>query len=254
MSLRARRAPELSLVIPTYNERANVPRILVDLVRVLDDLPYEVIVVDDDSPDGTWKYVDAVSSGNPRIRSIRRIGPRRDLAQSVLEGLHAARGRVLGSMNADGSHDPEAIMALWKRIREGSDIAVASRYVRGASLAGWTPHRKLLSALATRLARAATGVSVRDPLSGFYLLRRETYERVLGQIDPRGFKILIEILVRGGPANIAEVPICFRNRRSGRSKLSLKVIWYALVQLVALAALRRRPSVGFDGRPAQKPT
>ena len=228
---------KLSLVIPTYNERGNIEGILKRTARVLEGISYEIIVVDDDSDDRTWELVQKVSSSIPAIRLQRRLGRKRDLAQSIKEGFSLAIGDILGCMDADGSHPPEAISELLALCEGGVEMVIGSRYIAGSSISGWPRSRQNLSRSATAITRWLLKISIRDPLSGFFLMRRAVYDRVVNT-KPRGFKILLDLYVRGQPATVAEIPIHFDNRRIGSSKLSAKVVYHGLVDVLSLMRVR----------------
>lgn len=228
----------LSIILPTYNEAANLPELLGGISSVLGKREHEVIVVDDDSPDGTWRKAEALRKKFPALRVVRRVG-RRGLSSAVVEGFDAAKGDVLLVMDADLQHDPGTILKLLEKIEAGADIAVASRYTEGGSVGSWITGRRMLSRTATFLARTLPPVTVSDPMSGFFALSRSAYEDVRGLLRPSGFKILFEILSflpRGAKA--AEVPLEFRMRKHGESKLSLGVELVFLWQLLRVALIR----------------
>jgi dolichol-phosphate mannosyltransferase len=224
---------KLSLIIPTYNERGNIEGILKRATRALEGTVYEIIVVDDDSDDHTWELVQELSCAMPTIRLERRQGRKRDLAQSIKKGFILAAGDILGCMDADGSHPPEAISELLATCEGGAEMAVGSRYVAGGSISGWPFSRRRLSRAATVMTRWLLRIPVRDPLSGFFLMRRTIYDRVI-DTKPRGFKILLDFYVRGRPASVAEVPIHFNNRRCGSSKLSAKILYHGVAGVLSL--------------------
>ena len=230
--------PELSLIVPTYNERENIEAILNRLVNALEGRRYEIIVVDDDSMDRTWELVGRLSSRTPSIRLERRVGKKRDLAQSIMDGFGLARGNILGCMDADGSHRPEAISELLDRCEDGFELVVGSRYIVGGSISGWPLGRRALSRAATVVSRSLLGLPISDPLSGFFLLRRAVYQRAFGVANPRGFKILLELYMRGRPSSVTEVPIHFQNRRVDKSKLSTKVLYQGVVGMLSLMTVR----------------
>jgi dolichol-phosphate mannosyltransferase len=235
-------APELTLVVPTYEERGNIGELLEGARAALEGRRWELLVVDDGSPDGTAAEASAFAAREPRVRVIeRREGPR-DLARSVALGFGAGRGRRLGSMNADGSHDPADLPRLLAALDGGAQAAVGSRYAPGGAVGAWPWRRRALSSLGTAAARLALGLEVRDPLSGFYIVEREVFERA-GRLEAaRGFKVLLELLARGRPARVAEIPIAFRDRRRGRSKMSARAAWQALTGLWRLSRASRTRS------------
>jgi dolichol-phosphate mannosyltransferase len=208
----------VSVVVPTYKEARNLPLLLERLDKVQRDyqLDMEVLVVDDDSRDGTVE----VMAGHPGAQLIVRTADR-GLSQSVCEGLARAAKEVLVVMDADLSHPPERIPDLVAAIAAGSDFAIGSRYVEGGTTAeDWGLFRWLNSRVATLLARPFT--TARDPMSGFFALRRDDYRRAASQLSPIGYKIGLELMVKCGCTRIVEVPIHFANRRFGESKLTLK--------------------------------
>jgi dolichol-phosphate mannosyltransferase len=228
----------LSLIIPTYNERENIEAILDRLVHALEGRRYEIIVVDDDSTDRTWELVETLSSRTPAIRLERRRGKKRDLALSIMEGFGLAQSDILGCMDADGSHPPEAISQLLEKCEDGVEMVVGSRYIAGGSISGWPLSRHALSWAATIVTRLLLGLPIRDPLSGFFVLHRGVYERARNVAKPRGFKVLLELYVRGQPSSVMEIPIHFDNRRAGRSKLSAKVLYQGVAGVISLMIAR----------------
>jgi dolichol-phosphate mannosyltransferase len=211
----------LSVIIPTYNEREAVPALVERVRRALGTVPYELVFVDD-STDGTDALIAALAREDPRIRLLHRTG-QRGLAAAVVEGIGAARGEVLCVLDADLQHPPERIPDLLDAMEQtGADLVVGSRYLPGGSYQGLDWFRRLMSRVATRLAqlllRRARVVS--DPMSGFFAFRRSVVEGV--ELRPVGYKILLELLVRGHFHKVAEVPYVFEARAAGRSKLTLR--------------------------------
>lgn len=225
----------LSLVIPTLNEAANIGPLLASLRAAVGEIPHEFIVVDDDSKDRTWEVVEQLAKEHSDVRVIRRIG-RRGLSSAVTEGFAAAKGDVLMVMDADGQHDPSLIRGLYDAVIADSDLAVASRYVKGGGTHGWDERRLLLSKIATFLARTLPAVRVTDPMSGFFTISQETYKRIESRLHPRGFKILLEILGHLPPdARVTELPLVFGLRTHGESKMTARVQLQFLRQLVGIA-------------------
>jgi dolichol-phosphate mannosyltransferase len=222
----------LSVIVPTYNERENIKTLLSRLSRVLEGAgtKTEVIIVDDDSPDRTWDAAQGFRM--PGLRVLRRVGSR-GLSSAILEGLREARGDFVCVMDADLSHPPEAIPDMLARARD-ADIVVASRYVPGGDVAGWTLSRRLISWVAGLMARPL--VNLRDPMSGFFVVRGSLIRGL--RFRPRGFKILLDFVVRSGTRRVVEVPYTFRDRKLGNSKLgSGAIVGYAF-QLAALYIYR----------------
>ncbi len=228
---------ELTVVSPTFNEAANVQPLIEELRRVLAGLDYEILIVDDDSPDLTWQRVEQIGQSDARVRVLRRQGER-GLAPAVVAGFAAARGDAVACIDADLQHDPAILPAMLAELRAGAELVVATRYMEGGGVAGeWNVVRKSGSALITRLTQRALHVRLRDPMSGFFLLSRQEFLARCRGIDPQGFKILLEIAVHMRPRRIAEVPYTFRPRRTGASKLSARVMWEFVKQLRRLRKL-----------------
>ena len=186
-------------------------------------IEHEIIVVDDDSPDGTWKIAQELARQHPNVRVVRRMG-RRGLSSAVIEGFLTAKGDVLAVADADGQHDLSLLSKLYNAVKESGGIAVGSRYTQGGSVGQWDERRHAMSQIATALAMRLCRVKVSDPMSGYFALDRRTFEEVLPRLNPMGFKILLDLLVHvpsGTPAT--EVPFTFGARLHGESKLSRRV-------------------------------
>lgn len=216
---------ELTVVIPCYNEAANVAPLVARLDAALAGIAWEAIFVDDDSPDGTVHAVRAAAARDPRIRCIRRVG-RRGLASACVEGMLASSAPFVAVMDGDLQHDEGILPAMLDAVRAGAEVAVGSRHVAGGEAAsGFDARRGALSDAGTRLAQAVLPVRVADPMSGFFLLPRTLIEEVAPRLTARGFKILLDILLSaGGPLRVAEVPYRFRPREHGASKLDARVL------------------------------
>lgn len=229
----------LSLILPTYNESENLPGLLEEIEEALGEIPFEIIVVDDDSPDRTWEVAELLSEDRPYLRVLRRVH-RRGLSSAVLDGFRLAHGDVLVVMDSDGQHDPSLLPRLYATVRDGEGIAIGSRYVPGGSVEGWARARHWLSYIATGLAWLVTRTRVRDPMSGFFAFDRRLYLSVRDVLRPQGFKILLEILAAIPPGTrVQEIPLVFRVRRKGESKLSFGVEC-AFISQIAMLLLRRR--------------
>ena len=218
-------APKLSLIVPTYNERANIAP-LVDSVRIaLADIAWEIVFVDDDSPDGTYDEVNRIAQCEPRVRCLRRVG-RRGLSSAVIEGMLVANASVIAVMDADFQHDESKLPEMYARlISEDADIVIGTRYGEGGSIGEWGKGRSRMSALANRFSRALVDHKTTDPVSGFFMLKRSVLAEALYDLSQQGYKILIDILTSAQrPLKVIEVPYVFRNRREGESKISLIVV------------------------------
>jgi len=214
-----------SLVIPTYNERENVKAIVVKLISLLDSkIPgdYELIVVDDDSPDRTWEVAEAIAPHYPQLRVMRRQ-QERGLSTAVIRGWQAARGEVLGVIDADLQHPPQTLLQLLGEIQRGADLAVASRHVADGGVSDWQALRRVLSRgaqlLGLILLPEVVG-RVSDPMSGYFMVRRACIAEK--KLNPSGYKILIEVLGRGNICWIGEVGYVFQERQEGESKVTWK--------------------------------
>src|SRR5919202_5461044 len=215
----------LSLVIPTYKEAKNVPKIVALLSQQLDTaIPgaYELIVVDDNSPDGTWEIAQQIMPDYPQLRVMRRV-EERGLSTAVIRGWQAARGQVLGVIDADLQHPPELLLKLWGEIARGGDLAVASRHVEGGGVSDWSPIRRVLSRGAQTLGLIILPEvigRVSDPMSGYFMVRRKC---IAGRtLSPVGYKILIEVLARGRVPWIGEVGYVFQEREEVERKGTAK--------------------------------
>jgi dolichol-phosphate mannosyltransferase len=236
--------------VPTYNEVENIPILLAHLAEVLVDVDHEVIVVDDDSPDRTWAAVADLAGHDDRIRLLRRMGTR-GLSSAVVTGMAAARGRALAVLDADLQHDERVLVELVRPVIAGTaDVAVGTRRSAGGSFGSFGPVRRLLSRSGSLLARCLLGVHVSDPMSGYFVLSRERFEHLVAEVDPSGFKILLEFLVRGPRPRVVEVGYCFGSRRHGESKLTGPVLTAYLAALLRLFAARLRRAAGIARAPA----
>lgn len=225
--------PAVSVIIPTYNEAENVPVLTGRLQQVLAGLSYELIVVDDDSPDHTWAAATAAGRRDARIKCIRRTDAR-GLSSAVLTGMYSACGRTLAVIDADLQHDVSILPAMVARVAGGADVCIGSREAEGGSYGSWSWFRRFASWCATRLARFATGVTVSDPMSGYFVISRDWFERTSEQVNPRGFKILLEFLARERPRRLEEVGYRFGRRQHGETKFGTTVILDYLVALIDL--------------------
>ncbi|MCR9121853.1 MAG: glycosyltransferase family 2 protein [Phyllobacteriaceae bacterium] len=228
-------APELTIVLPSYNEAENIPVIVGKIGDAMGAIAHEIIVVDDDSPDGTAAVTRSVAISHPHVRCIRRVG-RRGLSGACLEGMMAANAPVVAVMDADMQHDETRLPVMLAEIADGADLVIGSRYVDGTR-AGGGFHKKSRakgSELATSLANMITGNHTTDPMSGFFMMRRDVADTVAGTVSREGFKILFDIVSRfGAELDIREVPFEFRERVAGESKLGFLVTVQFLGLLVS---------------------
>ena len=215
---------KLCLTLPTLREAGNIAKSL-DLARAVLDptgLNYEILVVDDDSQDGTEEIVQAISLADPRVRVLIRRGER-GLSGAILHGWENSEAEIFGVMDADRQHPAELLPKLVAAIDEGCDLAIGSRYADGGRLGDWSAVRKFLSAAAVWVTWPIQRGNVRahDPMSGFFLVRRSAIQNIAFQRS--GFKLLLEVLVRGRIRSVREVPFSFGLREQGASKANFRV-------------------------------
>ncbi len=244
---------DLTIVVPTFNEKDNVPVLVERLAKSLGDCcSYEVIIVDDNSPDGTAEVAKRLAETRyPFLRVVVRE-KERGLATAIIEGMRRARGRYIVVMDADLQHPPEKVRELYRvAIETGADVVVASRYARGGGVKGWSRLRLLMSRTASLLAYLLVPESkaTTDIMSGFFLVSRRLVEGRLGELRPRGYKILLEIIGRLKPGRIAEVPYVFGERERGESKLGFKTILDYVLHVLDLNEWRvvKNAVVGISG-------
>jgi dolichol-phosphate mannosyltransferase len=230
----------LSVVLPTYNERVNLPLMVERLENCLKNSSFEIVIVDDNSPDETWKVALELAQSRPCLRVIRRLHDK-GLSSAVMAGFEASLGKYLAVMDADLQHDENALPAFLEALEKGADIIVGSRIVAGGGIEDWSIIRQFMSFVASMLAKIVLPQVISDPMSGFFALRREIYEELAGDINPRGFKILLEFVARARHLRIAEVSYVFRGRVYGKSKLSTNVVLDYLAALYDLSVGKWMP-------------
>ncbi len=240
---------KVSIIIPTYNERGNIEQLVPAIFRCCKSLnaAVEVIIVDDNSPDGTGKAAERLRR-KYAVRVIHRPG-KLGLASAVVKGFSESGSEILGVMDADLSHPPEALPKLIGPILHNeADVAVGSRYAHGGGVEVWPFHRKLISRIATLMARPLT--SVKDPMSGLFFLRKSAIEGL--QLNAKGYKIGLEVLVKGKYSRLREVPYLFRNRTVGKSKINSGEYLHYIGNLIRLYGYRLKSLL--SGRSAGKTT
>jgi dolichol-phosphate mannosyltransferase len=243
-------ATRLSIVLPTFNEAQNIEPMICAVSDILEQsqIAYELIVVDDDSPDGTWSRALSLSASFPRLRVMRRADER-GLARAIIRGWQVSRGDVLGVIDADLQHPPEIIPKLWSQIESGADLAVGSRRIRGGGVSNRSLRRRLISRAAEIIGLLILPEVVgrlTDPMSGYLLVRRDKLVGVT--LMPRGYKILIEILARSDIVEIAEVGYVFRDRIGNRSKFTWQTCRDYLLHLGVLRFRRLSTIAWIRGR------
>ena len=216
---------ELTVVVPCYNERANVAPMVARLDAALAGIAWEAVFVDDDSPDGTADMVRSIARIDPRVRCLRRLG-RRGLASAVIEGAMASSANYVAVIDGDLQHDETQLPVLLQALQAGADLAVGSRHVEGGDSAGLSGRwRHRVSQGGIRVAQAVLPVRLSDPMSGYFMLRRELFEQLAPRLTGEGFKILLDLVLSSpGPIRVQEVPVRFHPRVAGESKLDVLIM------------------------------
>lgn len=211
---------KISIIVPTYNEAENIAKLIPRIGKALSDHDYQTVVVDDDSPDKTWKRAEELSNKYP-VKVIRRT-EEKGLSTAVIKGIKEVNSEIIVVMDADLQHPPRKLPGLLKKIEEGANLAIGSRYIEGGKVENWGPIRRLVSKAGTFVAKALFPIvrKVSDPMTGYFAVKRDIIE--VNKLNPIGFKILLEILVMNRPEKIEEVPITFKDREKGESSLDMK--------------------------------
>jgi len=225
-------SPQLAIIVPTFNERDNVVSLFDLVAKAMGEIPFEFIVVDDNSPDGTASVVKELARRHSNVRCIHRIG-RRGLSSAVIEGISASAAPYFAVIDADHQHDERILPQMLDKALAGDHVVVGTRYAGdGAVGDGLSKTREAGSRFATRLSGLVTGQALSDPMSGFFLMRRDVFDEIAPSLSNEGFKILLDIIVsadrararRGKELRIGEVPYTFRPRNAGESKMSSIVV------------------------------
>jgi dolichol-phosphate mannosyltransferase len=229
----ARLGPELSIIVPTFNERENIAELIGRLVQCLGDRSWEVVFVDDDSPDGTAEVVRGHGAADSRVRCLHRIG-RRGLSSACVEGMLATTGPYLAVIDADLQHDEQLLPQMLDALKQGdTDIVIGSRYAPGGDIGDWDTRRARMSRFAVRLSRLVVPGELTDPMSGFFMMRRSVLDGSVRKLSAIGFKILTDVFASyPQPLRFKELGYRFRVRRAGMSKLDSVTAWdYAMLLL-----------------------
>ena len=215
---------ELSVVVPTFKERGNVAELVRRLDATLSGIAWEAIFVDDNSPDGTAAAVKEIANHDPRVRCLRRVG-RRGLAGACIEGMLSSAAPYVAVIDADLQHDEKVLPLMLAKLTNGeADLVAATRYVAGGSAASFSEGRGAISRLATRMTHRLVGTPLSDPLSGFFMMRRDRFDEIAPRLSPAGFKILLDIAATAGSKlRIAEQPYSFGERFEGESKFNIQI-------------------------------
>ncbi|MCS7385825.1 MAG: polyprenol monophosphomannose synthase [archaeon GB-1867-005] len=229
--------PEISIIIPTYNERENLPQLIQRIETAMNNQDHEIIIVDDNSPDGTGQLAEQLAKQYGNIKVIHRFA-KMGLATAILTGIKHAEGDIIAVMDADLQHPPELLPKLHQAMLKGNDIAIASRYTKGGKIEGWSLKRKIISKGAIALAHLFLPQTrkIKDPMSGYFTLKKELLQGI--ELNPTGYKILLEIVAKTKPKKIAEIPYTFKPRTKGKSKLSMKEIAHYIKHLTKLTLKR----------------
>lgn len=216
---------DLSVVVPCYNERANVAPMVTALDKALTGIAWEVVFVDDDSPDRTAAEARRIAQTDTRVRCLRRIG-RRGLASAVIEGALSSSATHIAVIDGDMQHDETRLPIMLQALRDGADLAAGSRHAEGGGASGLSSRfRHGLSKIGIRLAQMFLPIKLTDPMSGFFMLRRTRFEEIAPRLNGQGFKILLDLVLSApGPLVVKEIPFVFRKRLAGDSKLDVLVI------------------------------
>lgn len=216
----------LSVVVPTFRERDNVAKLVAALDAALAGIEWELIFVDDDSPDGTADAARAIAATDRRVRCLRRIG-RRGLSSACVEGMLASSAPYIAVIDGDLQHDERLLPRMLEALeRDPLDIVIGSRYVAGGSIGDWSRTRSGISSLATRISGLVVPSSLHDPMSGFFVIRHDAFMASVRSLSALGFKILVDLFASSPtPLRFRELPYQFRSREAGESKLDTRVAW-----------------------------
>jgi dolichol-phosphate mannosyltransferase len=245
-------ADKISIIIPTYNEKDNIAPLLSRVDKALSGYDYEILIVDDDSKDGTIELASSLADRYPVKVLVRRN--ERGLATAVVHGLKSAAGEIIGVMDADLQHPPEVIPDLVKAIEGGADMVVASRYIEGGGCPNWGLSRRIISKVALVISHLLLPSTrqVKDPLAGFFMFRRQNVDPA--KLKPIGYKISLEVMLTGSFQHVVEVPYIFEDRSAGQSKLNpgqqldyLKHLLSLMARTGELGMLLKFMAVGLSG-------
>ena len=234
--------PKISIIVPTFNEVDNIEDLIVGLRAALRDMDYQVVVVDDNSPDGTYYAVKQIAERDSHVMPLLRQS-KQGLASAIVHGYRESDGKIIVMMDSDLSHRPQDLPALLEAVKD-TDIVIGSRYVDGGSIFGMSPYRKLASRVSIGISRMMLGLPYEDTTSGFAVFRRGVLDYVAPKLEPAGFKLLLEVLVKCPEAQVKEAPITFVNRRKGQSKFGPGEVFKFLRMCFRLRQQRERENSG----------
>ena len=225
--------PELAIIVPTFNERDNIVPLLAKVDHALSKLSWEVVFVDDDSTDGTGSVLRDVCRGDARVRMLRRIG-RRGLSSAVVEGVLSTSAPYVAVMDADMQHDERLLKSMLSALRDDrADVVIGSRYLEHGGFGDLDDSRRKISQFGTKLSRFVIRAELTDPLSGFFMCRREVFDGAIRDLSLQGYKLLLDLIASANPKpRLLELPYTFKSRRHGESKLDTLVAWEYLTLLL----------------------
>jgi dolichol-phosphate mannosyltransferase len=219
----------ISIILPTYNESGNLPKLVPLIDEALIGIKYQIIVIDDNSPDGTSKVAASLAEDGYPVQVITRY-KQKGLASATVRGIKEAKYPIVGVMDSDLQHNPKYLPQMISKINEGADMVIGSRYIKGSAFDNWPLHRKLISKTGLLLTKPLTGVN--DPLGQFYLVKRTALEGI--KFSKIGLRLSMEILVKAKLNRVEEVPITFGQRYAGESKISIGAAWQDLLNVIRL--------------------
>ncbi|MDH5719958.1 MAG: glycosyltransferase [Spirochaetia bacterium] len=225
--------PDISIILPTYNEKENIKAIIEEISKNVKKIKHEIIVVDDNSPDKTYEAARKIALKNKNVKVIRRVHDK-GLSSAVVDGFTAAQGKYLMVMDADLQHDASALPKFLEAFKKNKKLVIGTRKSKGGSIENWSAIRKFISWCSSLLAKIVLPYSVSDPMSGYFGVEKSFFEQNVDSINPRGFKILLEFIIKCKKKDIEEIGFTFRPRIYGQSKLSGKVMLDYLIGLYDL--------------------
>jgi len=245
---------KVTVILPTYNEAKNIEKIIPKIHEALKKYNHEILVVDDDSPDGTWEVAAKLGENGYPVKVLLRSNEKKiksdiiktvrlnkkSLSAAVIEGFKEADGDIFIVMDADGQHPPEHLPELIEKLKE-CDLVIGSRYVEGAKIEEWSLYRYIVSRAFTIVAKIFLPPlrNISDVNAGFFAVKSDVVKRSVYEYDGYGFKILWEVIIKGRPEKICEIPIVFRNRMAGKSKAGVKIAWEGFKNMIKLRKYMR---------------
>jgi dolichol-phosphate mannosyltransferase len=212
-----------AVIIPTYNEAKNIGGVADKICNYLKKYDFTLLVVDDNSPDKTWEIVKNYSKKNKRIKLLKRER-KLGLASAVIDGFKKVDADIYIVADADFSHDYSIMPKMIENIKKGHEIVIGSRFISGGGTKGWPFYRIIISKIGAIISKLFLKIKIKDPMSGYFAIKKDIFEKIKKELDPKGYKILLEILARSKSKKVKEIPFVFKDRIYGKSKLSGKII------------------------------